>query len=519
MKKSLKGLGTVDWPVMGISGGFFSLFVVMYIINGNFVSNFVNKSFSFSIKYFGSFWQFLLLGTFFIAIWIALSKYGNIRLGKIDKPEMSTFKWISIIMCTLMAAGGVFWAAAEPLYHFLSVPPFFKGIQSGTEAAVSPALSQSFLHWGFLSWAINGTLSAIVLMWAHYHKGAPLKPRSLLYPIFGDKILKKSVLGTLTDAFSIIAVVAGTIGPIGFLGLQVGYALNSLFGIPNNYTTQFLIIAGLVLVASISVVSGVDKGIQLLSKLNVYLVAFLFLCVFFLGPGLFVLNEFLAGFGIYMQNFFGMSTFQAAPDWLGSWTIFFFGWFLGYGPMMAVFVCAISKGRTIRQLILTIAVIAPIIMNFWFTVVGGTGIFYELSNPGVISEALNKAGPPAAMIAIAQQLPFGSILAFFFLLATIIFVATTADSMALSVSIAVTGTEEPPTLVRVFWALIMGAVAVILISFGEGSIGALQSFIVFTAIPVSILLFVNFYTAPKVCKELWSEHNALSKVEKERNVG
>lgn len=519
MKNSFKGFGNIDWPVLWISGGFFTLFVIVYIINGDFVSKFVDDSFAFSIKWFGSFWQFLLLGTFLMAIFIALSKYGNIRLGKRDTPELSTFKWISIIMCTLMAAGGVFWAAAEPMYHFLSTPPFFKGVESGTVDAISPALAQSFLHWGFLSWTINGTLSAIILMWAHYHKGAPLKPRSLLYPIFGEKILKKSFLGTLADACSIIAVVAGTIGPIGFLGLQVGYAVNTLFGIPNNFTTQAFIIGGLVIVAAISVVTGVNKGIQILSRLNVYLVFILFTLVFLLGPGLFIFNEFLGGFGLYVQNIFAMSTYQAAPDWLGGWTVFFFGWFLGYGPMMAVFVCAISRGRTIRQLVLTISVLAPIIMNFWFTVVGGTGIFYELSNPGVISDALNSAGTPAAMIAIAKELPLGSILAFLFLMCTIIFVATSADSISLSVSIALTGNDNPANLLRVFWALIMGAVAVILVSFGEGSIGALQSFIVFTAVPVSLLLVTNLWTAPKVVKEMYRDQNPVSELESKRSAG
>lgn len=513
MKKLTKGLVGIDWPVLVISGGFFALFVVMYVVNADLVSSLVDQSFVFSIKYFGAFWQFLLLGTFGMAIYFALSKYGNIRLGNKEKPEMSRFKWIAIIMTTLMAAGGVFWAAAEPVTHFMNVPPLFKGIEAGTAEAVSPALSQSFMHWGFLSWSINGTLSAIVLMYAHYHKGVPLKPRALLYPILGEKIFKKSILGTLADAFSIIAVVAGTIGPIGFLGLQVGFALNVLYGIPNSYTTQFFIIAGLVAVATISVVSGVEKGIQLLSRVNVFLVAFLFICVLILGPGLFILNEFLAGFGFYMQNFFTMSTYQGSPEWLGGWTLFFFGWFLGYGPMMAVFVSRISRGRTIREIVLTIAVLAPIIMNFWFTVVGGTGVFYELTNPGSISEALNSAGPPAAMIAIAQQLPLGTILSFLFLIVTVLFVVTTADSLSLSVSIGVTGHDQPSVLIRIFWAVIMGLVAVILISFGEGSIGALQSLILFTAIPVSLLLFMNFWTAPKVCKQLWQEEIARSKTE------
>src|SRR5690625_4729786 len=162
------------------------------------------------------------------------------------KPEMSTFKWIAIIMCTLLAGGGVFWAAAEPLYHFLDTPPYFSNIESGTENAVSPALATSFVDWGFLAWAILGTLGTIVLMYAHYEKGAPLKPRTLLYPIFGDKIIKNSKLGTFVDAFSIISVAAGTIGPIGFLGLQAGFGFNMLMDVPNTLLIHIIIVILLV---------------------------------------------------------------------------------------------------------------------------------------------------------------------------------------------------------------------------------------------------------------------------------
>lgn len=173
--------------------------------------------------------------------------------------------------------------------------------------------------------------------------------------------------------------------------------------------------------------------------------------------------------------------------------------------MMAVFVARISRGRTIRQLVTSVAVIAPIITTFWFTVVGGTGIFQEIATPGSVSTALDSNGPPAAMIAITEQLPFGTILGFLFLLATIIFVLTTTDSMSLTMSVAITGSGDPSRLLRVFWALLMGAVAVLLITIGEDSVDSLQSFIVVTAVPVSILLLTTFWSAPKACKQLAEE--------------
>ncbi|MBU8905795.1 BCCT family transporter [Desertibacillus haloalkaliphilus] len=490
---------------MIISGGLLLAFVITAMINTTLISDVVNASFEFSATYFGAFWQVLMLLTFLIALYIAFSKNGRVKLGKQDKPEMSTFKWLAIIMCTLLAGGGVFWAAAEPMYHFLSTPPMYGDVPAGTVEAIAPALTQSFLDWGFLAWAILGTLSAIVLMYGHFHKGMPLKPRTLLYPIFGEKIMQKSVLGTLVDAFSIIAVAAGTIGPIGFLGLQAAYGLDALFGVPNTFLTQFLIIVGLITIASISAVTGVHRGIQLLSRFNIIFTFILIVLVLLLGPGAFIIDSFIGSFGVYMRDFFVVSLYRGDTGWLSFWTIFFWGWFIGYGPMMAIFISRISRGRTIRELVTAVAIIAPLVTNFWFSVVGGSGIFYELQNAGSVSGPLDAGGMPAAMIAIVEQMPYGTALAAAFLLVTIVFVATTSDSMSYTISMAVTGSGSPSSALRVFWAVIMGAVAVSLLFIGGGSIDALQSFIVFTAVPVSLILLPTLWLAPRVAGELARE--------------
>ncbi|PED03765.1 BCCT transporter [Bacillus cereus] len=490
-----------DWPVFIISGGSLLLFVIAVFLNKDYVESAINKSFAFSIKYFGAFWQILLLGTFIVAMCMAFSKYGRVKLGGLEKPEISTAKWLAIIMSTLLAGGGVFWAAAEPMYHLMTVPPIHDGISAGTKEAVMPALAQSYMHWGFLAWTILGTISAVVMMYGHYHKDMPLKPRTLLYPIFGKK-LRKSLLGTIIDAAAIIAVAAGTIGPIGFLGLQASYGLQELFGISDVFTTQLAIIVCVVAVSTISAVTGIDKGIQIISNLNVRLAIVLMAFILLFGPGGFIIDSFVSSFGFYVNEFIPMSTYRGDASWLGSWTIFFWGWFIGYGPMMAILVSRISRGRTIREIIVAIGIIAPIITTFWFTILGGSGVFYELMNPGSISDALSESGMPAAMIAITGQLPLSNIIGPAFLLLTILFVVTTGDSMAYSISMAVTGDGDPRISLRIFWSLIMGAVAAILLYMGEGSINALQSFIVVTAVPVSILLFPMLWLAPKVAGEL-----------------
>lgn len=494
----------IDWPVFGWSGGIVLAFVVAALVNIDFVSGMVNKGFGFSCKYFGAYWQVLLLLTFLISIVLACSKYGSIKLGNVDEPEMSTFRWIAIIMCTLLAGGGVFWSAAEPMYHFTSTPPLFQGIESATKAAVAPALAQSYLHWGFLAWAILGTLSAVVLMYSHYHKGVELKPRALLYPLFGEKIMHNG-LGVAVDAASIIAVAAGTIGPIGFLGLQLSFSLQQLFGIPDVYLTQLCIIIGLVIIYTISAVSGLHKGIQILSRFNVILTIALIAIILVLGPGGFIIDSFLTGFGTYIKEFPLLTLYRGDTGWLGWWTVFFWGWFLGYGPMMAVFISRISRGRSIREIVMAVGVIAPIVTNFWFSVLGGSGIFYELANPGSVSKALTDAGLPAALLAIVQQLPLSFIMVPAFLVLIIIFLTTTGDSMALTISIAVTGEDDPPTGMRVFWAVMMGAVAAVLLAIGQGGISALQSFIVVTAVPVGFILLPSLWLGPQVAAKLYKE--------------
>ncbi|WP_051287683.1 BCCT family transporter [Alkalicoccus chagannorensis] len=490
---------------MLISGGLLIAFVIASLINVDAVGAFVDWSFGFATTYFGAFWQVLMLLTFLVAMVIAFSKFGHIRLGRTAEPELGTFKWISIIMCTLLAGGGVFWAAAEPINHFLEVPPMFDA-EAGTAEAVVPAMAQAFLDWGFLAWAILGTLSAIVIMYGHFHRGMPLKPRTLLYPVFGEKIAApKNPIGIAADAFSIISVAAGTIGPIGFLGLQAAYGLDSLFGIPDVFLTQLLIVFGLVAIAAVSAATGLHKGIQFLSRWNVILTLALIFLVLILGPGGFIIDTFIGTMGVYTRDFLELSLYRGDTAWLSFWTLFFWGWFIGYAPMMAIFIARISRGRTIRQLVTAVAIAAPLITNFWFSVVGGSGIFYELQEAGAVSGALDEGGMPAAMIAIVEQMPFGTLLAAAFLVVTVIFVATTTDSMSYTISMAVTGSPSPKASLRVFWALLMGAVASVLLYLGEGSVDALQSFIVFAALPVSLLLLPTLWTAPRIVKTLYNE--------------
>ncbi len=499
--------GIFSNPTMVLSSGAIALFVALAMLDIDLTQSLVNTGFAWSTKLFGAYWQILLLLTFFIGLAVAASRAGKVRLGAIDAPEMSTFRWIAIILCTLLAGGGVFWAAAEPMAHFTSPPPLFGGTAQ-TPEMVYPALAQTFMHWGFLAWAILGSLTAIVLMHLHYAKGLPLQPRTLLYPVFGERVMK-GLFGAVVDAACVVAVAAGTIGPIGFFGLQVSYGLNDLFGIPDTYVTQILALAVLVAIYTISSITGIGRGIQLLSRINVLLALALLAFILLLGPTAFIIDSYIQGFGLYVTEFLSMATYRGETGWLGWWTIFFWGWFLGYAPLMAVFIARISRGRTIREIVLVISILAPVVTTFWFTVVGGSGLFFELANPGSVSGPFEGFNFPAALFAITQQFPFGFLVSLAFLVLTTIFVATSGDSMTYSISIVVTGDDNPNRAVRIFWGVAMGTVAAVLISIGSGGVSALQSFIIITAVPVSLILLPTLWYAPKIARELAREQGLV----------
>ncbi|GAB4075157.1 BCCT family transporter [Barrientosiimonas marina] len=494
-----------DWTVFAVSGGFLILFVILSFISNDAVGNSITVLFDYAAEYFGGYWQLLLLGNFAIGIFLAFSRFGKVRLGKREKPKYSYYRWVAMILVTLLASGGVFWAASEPMYHYMDTPPLF----GGGEGNIMAAFGQSFMHWGFMAWAILGTLATIVMMYVHYTKGYPMRPRALLFPIFGEKIFHKSVIGAAADIFSIIATAAGTLGPLGFLGLQISYGLNDLFGIPNTVTVSILVIVVLVAIAAISAATGVDRGILLLSRLNVGMTFVLGIIMLLIGPTFFILNSFIGGSGFYLDNFFTMNLFRGDEAWLGSWTIFFWGWFIGYAPMLIIFISRISRGRTIRELVIAVSIAAPLVTNFWFAVVGGSGVFYEQETPGSVSGPLSEGGMPAAVMAIMHQLPLGTIMAIAFLVISIIFVATTTDTMSYTVSVTLTGNDEPKRWLRVFWALIFGLTTMVILTIGEDSITAIQNSIVITAVPVSLLLLPPLWNAPQIAKKMALEQGLM----------
>ncbi|MCB8889281.1 BCCT family transporter [Vreelandella malpeensis] len=499
-----------DPIVLILSIGFILLFLALSIFDLDFLANAISQGFAWSALNFGTYFQFLMLVTFFIAIGLALTPAGKAKIGNLDAPELSTFKWISIILCTLLAGGGVFFAAGEPIYHFVNVPPAFD-TDPGVPAAVPGALAQSFTHWGFVGWAILGSLTAVVMAHAHYVKGQPLQPRTLLYPVFGERLLR-GPLGGLIDACCVIAVVAGTVGPVDFLATQVSFGLHDLFGLPNNFFTKLAVLVVLGAVYVLSSVSGVQKGMQFLSRVNVILALAIGGIIFLFGPTLFLFNSYFSGMGTYLGDFFKMVTLTAetAPaEWMQWWIVFFYAWFIAFAPLMAIFVARISRGRTIREMILAVAVMAPIATTVWFTLLGGSGIYYQLTGAVELTEALTNFQFDIATLSVAQALPGGNWMALAILLLTTIFVATTGDSMSYSIAMVGAGHDKPSAFMRAFWGIIMAVMAAVLLAMREGQIAALQQFIVITAVPVSLFLLPSLWNGPQAAYAMAREQGII----------
>ena len=262
------------------------------------------------------------------------------------------------------------------------------------------------------------------------------------------------------------------------------------------------VLASLVVVFSLSAASGIDKGIAVLSRLNVGLAIVLGLALLVLGRPQFVATTLVDSLALYGTEGLAMALHRDNTDWLGFWTVFYWGWFLGYAPIMSAFVARISRGRTVRELVLAVGVVAPLLTHIWFVLLGGTGLGLELEQPGVITDVLAEQGLASTLIAIVGALPGAPVWIALALILVFCFLATTADSMAYAISVVVSGKATPPVAQRLAWACGMGILTALLLLSGKGSIDALQQFIVVTAVPVTLILVTTAFTAPMALREL-----------------
>jgi len=377
-----------------------------------------------------------------------------------------------------MGIGLVFYGVAEPVMHYTSLP----GVESGSVDAAQKALPVTFFHWGIHAWGIY-VLMALAIAYFSFRMKLPLAIRSCFYPILGDRIY--GLPGHIIDIIAVFGTLFGLATSLALGAMQVSAGLNHLFDIPHTTEAQLILIAVITFAATISLVTGVSKGIRRLSELNMTLAALLMLFVFFVGPTVFLLNSFVENIGNYFTEVFQRSFYVGAMDeeqsnWAKSWTLFY------------------SRGRTIREFILGVLLVPTVVTFFWFTVFGDTALHIDLFGSGGIASAVSK-DLSTAIYVMLEKLPLAAITSFLAASVVAVFFVTSSDSASFVVDMLTSGGDpNPPTWQRVFWATTEGAcAAVLLYAGGKQAINALQAAVVSIGLPFCILLLIMCWSLTK----------------------
>jgi len=439
-------------------------------------------------------WFLILAANMFIiaAIYFAFSKFGKIRIGGKDaKPEFSTLAWFAMLLSAGMGIGLMFWSVGEPMYHYLSPSPMFTGIKGGTPQAAQAAMGVTYFHWGLHPWAIYSIVGLGLAFFA-YNRGLPLTVRSIFYPILGNRIY--GFWGNLIDVLSVLATLVGLATSLGLGVQQINAGLNFLFGIEISTTVQVILISVITAFATMSVVSGLDGGVKRLSEGNMALAGIFMLLMLILGPTVMILGGFTQNLGYYLTKLPQLSlwteTFQKTT-WQGSWTVFYWAWWISWSPFVGMFIARISKGRTVKEFILSVMLIPTFLSFLWMSVFGGSALFIQASGAADIAAAV-QANVSTAMFVMLEQFPFTHLLSIIAIILVTIFFITSSDSGSLVVDHLTSGGKlDSPIPQRVFWAVMEGVVAAVLLI--GGGLKTLQTASVTTGLPFAVILLFIIY--------------------------
>ena len=434
----------------------------------------------------------------FLMIFLAFSKYGSIRLGgKQAVPHFSRLSWFAMLFSAGMGIGILFWSVAEPIYHFIEPP---HGVESPAETA-GLAMKVTFLHWGLHPWGIYALVGMSLAFFA-FNRKMPLAVRSIFYPLLGDKVY--GFWGDCIDVLAVLATLFGLATSLGFGVRQVNAGLHHLFGLPDSVAMQVFLVAAITFGATLSVVSGLDRGVKRLSELNINIGGLLLVFVLILGPSVMILDAFVQNIGVYLDDFFRTSFWTESyldSHWQNSWTVFYWAWWISWSPFVGMFIARISKGRTIREFVLSVLIIPSLITFLWITAFGGSALSLEMKAAGSIAAAVQE-NVAVAIYSLLEQFPFALVSNTVAVVLVISFFVTSSDSGSLVVDAFTSGGKlNSPVVQRVFWAGMEGAVAAVLLV--GGGLAALQTASISTGLPFSVLLFIMGFS---LWKGLHSEY-------------
>ena len=435
-------------------------------------------------------WLYILAANIFVVVgfYFAFSRYGKIRIGGPEaQPEFSTPAWYAMLISAGMGIGLMFWSVAEPIFHLAGPPPLF-GVEPMTGAAGKAALATTFFHWGLHPWGIYALVSLALAFFA-YNRGLPLTFRSVFYPILGPRIY--GTWGNVIDVLTVLATLFGLATSLGFGVGQAAAGLNFLFGWPMGTGFQVLLIAVITGMATLSVVAGLDAGVKRLSQINIYLAMTFMAFLIIVGPTLFIFSVFTQSLGEYISVLPQLSFWAEAfsgTTWQQGWTIFYWGWWISWSPFVGMFIARISKGRSVREIILGVMAFPTLLSALWMSVFGGTAINVQLEGIRDVATAVNE-NVATALFDLLEAFPLTQFTSLLGIILVVSFFVTSSDSGSLVVDHLTSGGKlDSPKPQRVFWAVMEGLIAAVLLI--GGGLGALQTAAITTGLPFAIVLLI-----------------------------
>ena len=484
----------LDKLVFGVNAVLIIAFVIWGVTSPETVSSVSSTALSWGLENFGWLFNVILVVCIIVMLGVAMSRYGNIKLGKDDEePEYSRFSWVAMMFAAGIGVGIFFFGPSEPLEFYHSPPPLT--VEPHTEEALHRAVAQADFHWGFSPWALYALVGG-ALAYSTYRRGRASLISSLFAPI-----LKRTdgPIGRTIDILAIVATLFGTAASLGIATLQIGEGISTLSGFTPSMAVLLLIIFVLSVGFIISAVSGVSKGIRLLSNTNIMLTFLAIFFVFTRGPTLFLINLLPSSILTYLDNFLDMSSRSLSwgpetLDFQAAWTVFYWAWWIAWAPFVGMFIARISRGRTIREFILVTIIVPTFVLMLAFAVFGGTAMDFARNNiPGFDG----SASAQQVLYNLIGELPFSGVVSALVIVILAIFFITSADSASVVMgTMASKGDPEPNKLVVVFFGvLMMGIAVVMLLTGGEDALSGLQSLTILTAMPfvlIIIALLVSF---------------------------
>jgi len=494
-------------PIPFVLGAVVTLaFITLAAFRTDWVQQQINTAFEVFGQ--GLAWLYLLSVFLIVLIgfWLMFGRYGDLKLGDGD-PKYSYFSYFAMFFSAGLSAGIVFFGPVEALTHYATPSPLFGGVEGSTDGAIVPAIAYAIFHYGISAWA--GYLAiGIPVAYYVYREGAPFRTSTVLYPILGEDGMD-GVVGKTIDTLAVVATLGGIATGLGFIATQLLTGVEFQTGFTFGDVETLVAIVGITVVFVASLLAGVNRGIRRLSDFNLTMMAVLLGAALVLGPTLSVLNTGTAAVGTYLNNFFTMSLFsgsgtEGGAAWASFWTVFYWSWWIAWAPFVGLFLARISEGRTIREVIFTAYIAMTSVSIVWFSVVGGTSVWLQHNGTADLLGPIGEYGSGVAGFVLFDALAFGELWVAMFFVLVVTFFATSADSSTLAVAMLTTGGKANPSRInRLFWGVLQGVIASILVVLGGAS--ALRSSVIITGAPFAVVCLLSIFV---FARHLGDEHGS-----------